>query len=111
MTELQKKILENQRISYSKVILCAKFIQQELTMFQDSYDKNKKAQLNVTTKNLDRFIRMIDPEIITQESDIDNDIEFMNNFFDAAIQSELKEIPLKFKNDFYKICAENNIKL
>ena len=29
----------------------------------------------------------------------------------AFIQAEQMEITHKFKNDFYKICAENNIKL
>ena len=110
MPTTQEQILENKRLSYSKVVLCAKFIQSELTMFQDTYDKEKKKQLNLSIKTLDRFIRMIDPEIRTKDEEIDQDIEFMNNFFEASMDSEIKKIEYKFKNDFFKICKENNLK-
>jgi len=98
---MKNKNLEEQRIAYSKVVLCSKFIDEQLTVFQDNYDKAKKQALKLAQKSLDRFLRMVSPEIITQESSLDNDIDLFNVFFDSAIYSELcgELDAIEYKND------------
>lgn len=107
--QIEKKRLE----AYQKVFLSIEFINGQLFMFKDYLEQNQKFVLNSAIKATNHFLKIVGAALNqkTLESDLNHDIDLITEMFDAFIQAEEQNIEHKFRNDFYKICAENNIKI
>ncbi len=98
--------------AYLKSFLAIEFMNGQLYMFKDRLKFKQKRLLESAIQHTNSFLKMVRKDLTKEgaEDQIDSDIDLITTMFDAFVQAEEKGITYKFKNDFNKICAENNIK-
>lgn len=82
-------------------------------MFKDYLKQEKKMSLNNALNSTNKFLKVVSTDLKsdTLEENLNSDIDLITQMFDAFIQAEERNIQYKFKNDFYRICQENNIEI